>query len=119
MQPAHSGNPNNLRSWRRALDDGPTQRRVLRQGIVSAIFMVVPEVFGQEPSCVPFVEDKLVIHHVSATAFAPAARDSILPGLRNSVRTGVMFMFLADTSTWRSKVESRSKRRYLGAEPWG
>jgi hypothetical protein len=41
--------------------------------------MIVPEVFGQEPSCVPFVEDKHVIHHVSATAFDPALRDSILP----------------------------------------
>src|SRR6266851_8024096 len=80
MQAAHSGNPNDLRLWRGTLGDGPTQRRVLRQGVVSAIFMIVREVFGQDPSCMPLIDDEYVIHHVSATAFNPALRDPILPG---------------------------------------
>src|ERR1700730_100130 len=74
-----SGNPNDLRLWRGTLGDGPTQRRFLRQGVVSAIFLIVREVFDQEPSCMPLVDDEHVIHHVSATAFDPALRDPILP----------------------------------------
>ena len=46
MQTAHSGNPHDLRMRRGTLDDGPTQRRFLRQGIVGTIFMIVPEVTG-------------------------------------------------------------------------
>src|ERR1700730_1687346 len=80
MDTAHSGNPNDLRLWRGTLGDGPTPRRFLRQGVVSAIFMIVREVFGQQPSCMPLVKDEHVIHQVSATAFDPALRDPILPG---------------------------------------
>src|SRR5216684_6630948 len=79
MDTAHSGNPNDRRLWRGTLGDGPTQRRFLRQGVVSAIFMIVREVFDQQPSCMPIVEDEHVIHQVSATAFNPALRDTILP----------------------------------------
>src|ERR1700687_5550391 len=77
MQTAHSGNPNDLRLWRGTLGDGPTQRRFLSQVVVSAIFMIVREVFGQQPSCMPLVEDEHVIHQVSATAFDPALCDPI------------------------------------------
>jgi hypothetical protein len=42
--------------------------------------MIVREVFGQEPSCMLLVEEEHVIHQVSATAFNPALRDTILPG---------------------------------------
>src|SRR5713101_716119 len=80
MDTAHSGNPNDLRLWRGTLGDGPTQRRFLRQGVVSAIFMIVREVFGQQPSGMPLIKDEHVIHQVSATAFDPALRDPILPG---------------------------------------
>ncbi len=42
--------------------------------------MIVLEVFGQQPSCVPLVEDEHVIHQISATAPDPALRDPVLPG---------------------------------------
>src|SRR5712692_6594892 len=90
MWAAHSGNPNDLRLWRGTLGDGPTQRRFLRQGVVSAIFMIVREVFDQEPSCMPLVEDEHLIRHVSATAFDPALRDPILPGTSERRSDGLL-----------------------------
>ena len=55
-------------------------RRVLFQGIVNAVLMVIAHIFAQEPEEMAFVQRDHVVQDLSAAASDPAFRGSIGQG---------------------------------------
>src|SRR5713101_8069352 len=54
-------------------------RRVLRQGIVNAILMVVGHVFSDKPTEMAFVQRDDLVEQLAPAAAHPALRDTVLP----------------------------------------
>ena len=72
------GNHSCIRSW---IPLGRSSvRRVLCQGIVSAIFVVVIDVITHEPEQMSFVQHDHMVQDLSTATPNPSFRDSILPG---------------------------------------
>src|SRR5215831_32150 len=54
--------------------------RILLQGIMNAIVVVIPEVISNQPTQMGFVQDDHVVQQFPATTSHPALRQAVLPG---------------------------------------
>src|SRR6516164_11464084 len=80
MQAADAGYSHALGGPAGPAFDHPGVRRLLLQGIVNAIVVVILEVISNQPTEMGFVQDDHVVQHFPATAPHPALRHAVLPG---------------------------------------
>src|SRR5215472_5638330 len=80
MQAADAGQPHDLGGAPRPASDHPERRRLLLQGIVNAIRVVILEVISNQPTEMGFVQDDHVVQQFPATTSHPALRHPVLPG---------------------------------------
>ena len=79
MQTAHARFTLDFGAPRRPGFDGTARGRLLSQGIMNAIFVMVGNVFGQQPFEVTFIEGNDVVQEVAAATAHPALRNTVLP----------------------------------------
>src|SRR5215472_11680394 len=94
MQAADAGQPHDLGGAPRPASDHPERRRLLLQGIVNAIVVVILEVISNQPTQMGCVQDDHVVQQFPAATSHPALRHPVLPGtsMRRSIKS---------RTTWR------------------
>src|SRR5215472_1598043 len=80
MQAADAGHSHDLGGPAGPAFDSTERGRLLLQGIVNAIVVVIVEVISNPPPPMGFVQDDHVVQEVPATAPHPALRHALLPG---------------------------------------
>ena len=75
---AWQGNYGGVRGWLGL--NWPPMRRILFQGIVRAVLMVIAHVIMDEPAKVFLVQRNDIVEELAATTSYPSLRDAILPG---------------------------------------
>ena len=104
MQAADAGHSHDLGGPAGPAFDHPGVRRLLLQGIVNAIVVVILEVISNQPKQMGFVQDHHVVQEFPATAPHPGLRHTVLPGTAISC---------SDQLT----AEGFQHRRHFSAEP--
>ena len=82
MQAADAGHSYHLGGPPRPAFDYPESRRLLLQGIVKAIVVVIIEVISNQPTQMGFVQDDHVIQQLPATAPTQRSATPFCQGLR-------------------------------------
>ena len=80
MKATEPGTGDHRRRRRRLAFHWPPIRRILIQGIVNPVVVIVADVIANEPPEMLFVECDDVIENLAAAASHPAFRNPILPG---------------------------------------
>src|SRR5271169_5571147 len=84
MQPAKSRQRDDLALARRRRRRNSTVGRILPQSKMSSVFVVIADVFFQQPSQMSLVQNDHVVQQVSAHASNPTLGNAILPGTAKS-----------------------------------
>ena len=82
MQPADAGCTHDLGGPTRPALDNTESRRLLLQGIMNAIVVVILEVISNQPTQMGFVQDDHVIQQLPATAPTQRSATPFCQGLR-------------------------------------
>ena len=77
MRTADAGHSHDLGAPAGPAFDHPEVRRLLLQGIVNAIVVVILEVISKQPTEMGFVQDDHVVQEFPATAPHPALRHAV------------------------------------------
>ena len=77
MQAADAGYTHDLGSPTRPWFDNPESRRLLLQGIMNAILVVILEVVSNQPTPMGLIQDDHVVQEFPATAPHPALRHAV------------------------------------------
>jgi hypothetical protein len=80
MKATEPGTGDHRRRRRRLAFHWPPIRRILIQGIVNPVVVIVADVIANQPPEMLFVECDDMIENLAAAASDPAFRESILPG---------------------------------------
>src|SRR6516162_10260993 len=80
MQAADAGHSHDLGAPPRPWFDHPESRRLLLQGIMNAIVVVILEVISKQPTEMGFVQDDHVVQKFPPTTSHPTLRHAVLPG---------------------------------------
>jgi hypothetical protein len=80
MQAADAGHSHDVGGPAGPAFDSTERGRLLLQGIVKAIVVVIVEVISNQPPPMGFVQDDDVVQQFPATAPHPALRHTVLPG---------------------------------------
>src|SRR6516162_9566455 len=80
MQAADAGHSHDLGAPPRPWFDHPESRRLLLQGIMKAIVVVILEVISKQPAEMGFVQDDHVVQKFPLTTSHPTLRHTVLPG---------------------------------------
>ena len=113
MQPAKSRQRDDLALARRRRRRNSTVGRVLPQSEMSWVFVVIADIFFQQPSQMSLVQNNHVIQQVSAHASNPTLGDAILPGTAKSRTDRFRAMLFdgrdesAENFASRSKIKNR------------
>ena len=115
VQSTDSRQCDDFRRRRRSVRDRSQARCVLVQPQVATVLMIVADVSSHEPDEMTCAENHDVLKELATAAADPPLRGSVLPWVRNEVRTGFVPVALMNSMTAALKIKSRSKTRYLGA----
>jgi hypothetical protein len=79
MQAADAGYTHEVDGSGRPSFDNMASRRLLPQGILDAIFVVIPDVLSNEPTEMKVAQHNYMVEQFRATASHPAVRNAVLP----------------------------------------
>jgi|SRR6202795_775962 len=103
----------------RSYGTNPAFRCSLPESEMRAVLVVVADILIEKSLQVAFIECDDLIQQIAAATAYPSLRNSILPGLRNEVRTHLIFIDRIAAGTSAPYLASRSKMTNLGADPNG
>src|SRR6516225_10194245 len=115
MQAADAGYSHALGGPAGPAFDHPGVRRLLLQGIVNAIVVVILEIISNQPAEMGFVEDDHVVQQFPPTTSHPTLRHAVLPGTAISCSDSSLGRFSSIVATSPLNLTSRSRIRYWGA----
>src|SRR5882672_10680562 len=84
MKTAQTRLRDHCRGWRRSVFHGPPIWRVLIEGIVNAVFVVVLHIIANQPAQMAFVQRDDMVEDLSSTASDPPFRNPVLPWRLNT-----------------------------------
>src|SRR6516165_2387029 len=112
MQAADAGYSHDLGGPPGPAFDHPEVRRLLLQGIVNAIVVVILEVISKQPTEMGFVQDDHVVQQFPPTTSHPTLRHTVLPGTAIGLRISSLPRYSSIVATSPLNLPSRSRIRY-------